>query len=502
MAVRDERILDSPADSTGARRLDQAPRPRASNAARSSAGSRGRDAIGIGLASFVSCAIIAWINADSSVIGSIYPHQYLDLAKFFLGESDREIVTYPMWGYPLVLAATHYREFLSLGLQCLLASGSLALLYFCAAPALRSRRLLAVLCVAGLPWFALASLKAADLWSAGLGVVGVCLLARMLEPASTGRAGSTGRAVAAAAVFGLCLNFRSDFMGFVFGLPLGVALLAPRSLRPNWKHLLLIAVVALLSVVPWGLFRVYHGAPFGITSTNSGVVLVNSLGFTGNKWNIVREDRVRNSELREALGPNVSPFSIEGNEFFQARWRTAVAERPGEFLRKVVKNWSTTLKYGFYGIEVEPYLEGERSLEYEVLKEQLKRMAGSRANDLDIQRFKEQGVWQEDFSLLSVSPALWGIASLQLLTVGLSAVYLLLLGAALVRVAILERTRMNEPILLFCSIGVVYVFSMLGLLQNEPRQANVLYVLGIPLVVDLFDRLSRLRAAPGASTPR
>ena len=79
---------------------------------------------------------------------------------------------------------------------------------------------------------------------------------------------------------------------------------------------------------------------------------------------------------------------------------------------------------------------------------------------------------------------------------------LLLLGAALVRVAILERTRMNEPILLFCSIGVVYVFSMLGLLQNEPRQVNVLYVLGIPLVVDLFDRLSRRRAAPGASTPR
>ena len=106
-----------------------------------SAGSRGRDAIGIGLASFVSCAIIAWINADNSVIGSIYPHQYLDLAKFFLGESDREVVTYPMWGYPLVLAATHYREFLSLGLQCLLASGSLALLYFCAAPALCSTSL-------------------------------------------------------------------------------------------------------------------------------------------------------------------------------------------------------------------------------------------------------------------------------------------------------------------------------------------------------------------------
>ena len=82
-----------------------------------------------------------------------------------------------------MLAATHYRDLLSVGLQCLLASGSLALLYGCAAPALRSRRLLAVLCIAALPWFALASLKAADIWSASLGVVGICLLARMLQAA-------------------------------------------------------------------------------------------------------------------------------------------------------------------------------------------------------------------------------------------------------------------------------------------------------------------------------
>ena len=124
-----------------------------------SAGTRARDAIGIGLACFVVSVVVAWINAGNTVIGAIYPRQYLDLAKFFLAESDREILSYPIWGYPLVLAATHYRDLLSLGLQCLLASGSLALLYFCAAPALRSKRLLGVFCVAGLPWFALASLK-------------------------------------------------------------------------------------------------------------------------------------------------------------------------------------------------------------------------------------------------------------------------------------------------------------------------------------------------------
>ena len=65
------------------------------------------------------------------------------------------------------------------------------------------------------------------------------------------------------------------------------------------------------------------------------------------------------------------------------------------------------------------------------------------------------------------------------------------------RAARRDRERLGEPLLLACSIAVVYTFVLLGLLQNEPRQANVLYVLGIPLVVDLFDRI---RAGPAAAT--
>jgi hypothetical protein len=148
-------------------------------------------------------------------------------------------------------------------------------------------------------------------------------------------------------------------------------------------------------------------------------------------------------------------------------------------------------------VETEPYLEDGDEIRYEILKEQLKKRMGSRANPVDIEKFREQGLWDEDFSLAEVPARLWLIAVPRIATVAFSALYLVVLLLALARVALFDRERLGEPLLLACSIAVVYTFVLLGLLQNEPRQANVLYVLGIPLVVDLFDRI---RGGPAAAT--
>lgn len=453
-----------------------------------------RETVQVGVASFFVAAFVSWLNADNDLQGTVYRHDYLGLARFLRGEGDVEVFTYPVWGFPAVLAATHYSAFWTVALQCLVASVALAALYGSAARCVRSRPLLAFLCIVALPWFALASAKSADIWSAGLGVFAVVCLARMFEERSS------GYAILAALLLGLSLHFRSDYLAFVVALPLGVLVLAPRYLRPHAMHFACIAVVALLTVVPWGFFRVAHGAPFGITSTNAGMAMVNSLGFQGNRWGIVSNDRVRRAEILEALGPEVPAHSVEGNAFFQARWRQAVAENPGEFARKVGKNWVTTVMYGFYGIETEPYLEGQDVVAYDVLKEQLKSMAGARANPVDIEAFREQGLWDEDFSLSDVPARLWMIASLRLVTVALSSFYLLVLLVALGRLVFFDRPRLAEPMLLSCAIAVLYTFALLGLLQNEPRQANVLYVLGIPLVVDLVDRLRFGAPAPSGSS--
>ena len=59
--------------------------------------------------------------------------------------------------------------------------------------------------------------------------------------------------------------------------------------------------------------------------------------------------------------------------------------------------------------------------------------------------------------------------------------------------AILEtRQRRQQAILAILQRQPVQrQAELVGLLQNEARQANVLYVLGMPLVVDLVDRFRK-----------
>jgi hypothetical protein len=442
-----------------------------------------RDSLLVGVSSLCVAAVVAWLNWDHDLQSSIYRGHYLGLARFMRGEADFQMFTYPIWGYPAVLALTHYTDFWTITLQCILASLVLALLYRSSSACLHSRKILFVLCMFAVPWFSLASAKVADIWSAGFGVLAILSLSEMFEKRST------GYAVLAGVLFGVACNFRSDYLAFVFGLPLGVAVLAPRYLKPHAKHFVLIIILVPLSVVPWGLYRMAHGAPFGITSSNGGMAMVNSLGFQGNRWGISRHDAKRRAEVREALGPDVLPWSVEGNAFFQARFRQAVTEQPLEFVRKVWSNLTTTLKYGFYTMEVEPYLQPDDAVRFEVLKEQLKVLAGSQANASDIEKFREQGLWDEDFSPTHVPARLWAIASVSIVGSLVSGIFLVILLVALGRLVFFDRMRIREPLLLSCSLGVIYVWALIGLLQNEQRQANVLYVMGIPLVVDLVDRL-------------
>ena len=453
-----------------------------------------RESLLVGAASLLVAAIVAWLNWDHDVQGTVYRNHYLGLARFMHGEADVEIFTYPLWGFPAVLALTHYADFWIVAFQCLLASLALALLYRNAARHARSRRLLLVLCVFALPWYSLASAKIADIWSVGFGLLALLSLAQMFEKKST------AYAVLAGVLLGVACNFRSDYLAFAFGLPLGVAVLAPGYLKPHAKHFALIIVIVPLCLVPWGLYRVAHGAPFGITSTNSGMVMVNSLGFDGNRWGISQHDSERRAEVREALGPDVLPWSVEGNAFLQARFREAVAERPFEFVRNVGANLTTMLKYGFYSVEVEPYLQPDDAIQFEVLKEQFKVMAGARANPFDIEEFREQGLWDEDYSLSDVSGRLWAIASVRIAGSVLSGIFLMFVLIALARLVFFDRARLREPLLLSFSLGVIYTWALVGLLNIDQRQSNVLYVLGIPLVVDLFDRfVGRVRRRPAES---
>ena len=112
-------------------------------------------------------------------------------------------------------------------------------------------------------------------------MIATCLLARAV------RTQQLRWTVASGILFGISANFRSDFLPILVALPVETFIFSPQTVLANRKHLLLVIALAVGLLVPWGLFRVHHGKPFGITATNAGMVLYNSLGYTGNAWGIV-----------------------------------------------------------------------------------------------------------------------------------------------------------------------------------------------------------------------
>lgn len=435
-------------------------------------------------------SLVAWLNRDHAQYVGLYG-RYRKLARFLAGEGEAPLLSYPAWGYPWLLAVLPWPELTSIALQVALAVGALLLMRA------ELRRLgvsaLAVdlLCVTAAPWYALASVKLADPWAASLAGIGALLLVRAL------RTSDLRWALAAGLAFGLGLHMRSEGLGWIPAAALVAFAAAPGRIRTDAPAWAIAALLALVLLLPWGCFRARHGAPFGLTSTNAGMVLYNSLGFQGNAWGIVASDALRKQEVRERFGPDADPASPEASRWLRERAFAAIRERPLELVRKTLHNFTATFKFGFYGIEVEPLLSGDDALRYEVLKEQLKGLAGAKVNPLDVERFRRAGVWQDELSLRSLPPRLWAVAALPLGNAALSALYLGFLLASLGWVLAVERRWLAEPLVRVTLGFVVAGWALLCLLQYEPRQANPLHFFGLPLVAIGVDALARRRARRG-----
>jgi len=445
--------------------------------------------IKLGLACIAVAGIVAWLNRYHELQSGIFNGRYLALAKYLQGEAEQPLITYPLWGYPLLLSWLPSPDITSIALQLTLAVITLVLVYSSAAPCLRVQAPLVILSLIAVPWYALASVKLADIYAASFGVMAICLLARAVKTQEVRWSVATG------IVLGASLNFRSDFLAIFCILLLLVFAFSPGTAVSNWKRLLIAIGLALVLLLPWGLFRVYEGKSFGITSTNAGMVLYNSLGFPGNAWGIILSDDVRTREINEALGFGIDPASDRGNAFFRKRFLAAIMSDPLELCHKVAYNLVASLKLGFYTIETWTFLSEDERFQFEVLKEQLKFFAGAKPYLVRIEDFRKRGLWDENFSLASITPRQWALVAYPIVNSALSALYLTALLISVGGILVFDRTRLREPIFLFCLVGTLSVFSLIALMQYEPRQANVLYPLGMPLIVILFEWIARAKKA-------
>ena len=408
--------------------------------------------------------LIFYLNRNPVAEQDVYLGDYLPYARYLTGDGPREVVTYPMWGYPAVIAISG--DFFRMAVQYALALGViLAVLNRLG----RERPVglvgTLIIAVASVPWFATASLNSASaiavplIWLAVLTVL--C------------RAGVLNyrRALVAGALIGIALNFRSEFLILPGVLALAVvALSAMRAHRLIPRRTSVGPAIALLfvawaSLLPWAIFSQVKTGEINVTSTNGGAVSFITLGqLPGNPWGIVHEDAQARRALDERGHEDVHPYSAEGNDILRSLFLDSIRSEPAACARKVVRNIRNAMIGGLYFGDWEPWLPGSDEVRIDVVKEKIKERLGVNPNLSQIEIYQESGIWDDNLGAAEV--ILVGVAVLFVIGTDL------LIVLALITAVVLLASRRLDTLHVFSLLIMAYVVILVGLLQYQPRHMN------------------------------
>ncbi len=431
------------------------------------------------------------LNRNPVTEQDIYVLHYLPYARYLTGDESRDVVTYPMWGYPAVIALLG--DALRMVAQFLLA---LAVAVIVLGRVNRHRPMgritAATMVAASVPWFAAASLNSATAISVPLVWLAILIVVKdgvgdlKLRTALT-----TG------AMIGLALNFRSEFLVLPAFLSLGLLawpVIRARSMVPLRKSVVpafALIVVAWASLLPWAIFSQNNTEDFSVVSTNGGAVSFISLGqLPGNPWGIVHEDAQARRTLDELDHEDVDPYSPEGNEILGALFRDSIRAEPTAFARKMIRNTRNAFIGGLYFGDWEVWHPGTNATRIDVMKEKIKEKIGVNPNLSQIQSYRESGLWDENLDIDEI--AIVGLAGL--FTAGTNILILTTVVTAVVMLVRRQFTELHGVAMLM----LIYTLTLVALLQYQPRHMNpawpAMVIFIYPLVVALAANISlRLR---------
>ena len=429
---------------------------------------------------------VAFLNRHHDIEQGIYLSHYVPMAEHFRSGAPRDPMTYPMWGYPLTLAALP-DERLILPLQVTLSSVAMFALYVVMRRKLLAPRgLLEALFVAGWPWYTLHSVRWPMSPAVSLTVLSLVLLWLSMSK------GRWWAAVAGGALAGAALNFRSDF------LLLGVSVLvviaatcrARRGCARDVARAAVYSAVALVCLAPWAFKYRAETGRFSLSSSHGGMVAYIALGqLPRNPWGIVHNDKSA-FDVVSQVEAGMVPYSHEGNRILAGRFLANIRSHPGAYARKVARNLMHVFVGGFYnGKPRARSADTERDLE--ILKEKLKMRLGFHPNVMEVETYKEAGEWDA----FTADPAAVALMFLLLAATAVGAAFLMI---SLLGLAVSLRRAPRAPFLMLMASAVVYQWATVSLLQYQPRHMNAVYLFSIPFFLAGFrllsDRLSRLRS--------
>jgi hypothetical protein len=304
-------------------------------------------------------ALVIYLNYHAMAMQQGLMNYYYGFKRVILAGFDpsvgmQDAPAFPMWGYGWMLALTENKLALLI-MQTVLALLATWLIIryveqnqLLSAPTLR---VLKILVVCSLPWYGFHAVRWPHSINVSLFTISFVLLNKALV---SGRL-EVLRLVLSGILFGLALNFRSDYLLMPFGLAAAsVFICRPAALAFAKTIIWMMAVYVML--VPWMLYTWRAtGTPL-VSSTNGGHVLFIGLGnLPGNKWGItpVDSDPEMHRLLLEHFGKPVSSLGLDADRFLKKEFIKRVLENPGEYLHRCGYALIETIFSGAYGGEFE-----------------------------------------------------------------------------------------------------------------------------------------------------
>ena len=412
---------------------------------------------------------VAYLNRGHVEQQTIFWGHYVPMAEHYRSGATRDVLTYPLWGYPFMLLV--FGPTSLVGAQVLLGAVVMTALLLRLCRELPDRGLaLTILFVAALPWYLLHSVKWPQSIAASLLILGLLLLER------TCRTSSIGPAVAAGFVFGCALYFRSEFLYFQLFLVVAVVLASKIVKVPlvPLRATIISALTSLLVLLPWAIHFYRETGRISFRASNGGMVAFVSLGqLPGNPWGASFRDEYAYEYLKNR-GVAYSALSSEGDLVLFDEFKRRVQAEPYAFGRKIIRNAIVTVIGGFYNGELP--LSPNESEQVARLRQSFKALVTSPVETVE-----------GPFTARVYSAFAYWVA-----LKALGALFVLVSLAGLL--ASLVRPK-PSPLLFLLALLVIYQLLLLVFLSTEPRHLNGLFPALVPFFVVALSQLPRLKIA-------
>ena len=156
-------------------------------------------------------------------------------------------------------------------------------------------------------------------------------------------------------LLGLLSNFRSDYLFFIFILPLFLLFwefYQKKTLQLYSFKVLIIPSLVLLFLIPWSNYTYSKTNHCLLNSTNTGHVLFIGLGqLPNNIWGITPRDddsKMKGSLINEFKQDTISTVSYSSNEFLKKEFLRLVFNNPLEWIKKCFYSFRLLILDPFY----------------------------------------------------------------------------------------------------------------------------------------------------------